>query len=237
MLTKARGFFARALELDRANIGALIGAAVVDLSVAWSYRTDDPRPLWAAAEAKLSKALAAAPNNAMAHLCMGLVLVATNRAARGIEELEWALALDPNLAAARHGMGMARTFGGRAEEAEAHILEALRLSPRDTGITGWFLLAGSAKALLGEYEAAVGWLRKSIDANRNTHWAYFYLAACLAHLGRLDEAREELKAGLAVNPNFTIKRFHASAESDNPVFLAQRERVIEGMCKAGVPEQ
>jgi TolB-like protein/class 3 adenylate cyclase/Tfp pilus assembly protein PilF len=236
ILAKARGFFTRALELDRANIGALIGAAVVDLGVAWSYHTDDPRPLWAPVEAKLSEALATAPNNAGAHLWIGHVLIATNRAARGIEELERALALDPNLAGAPHGMGLAHTSGGRAEQAEARVLEALRLSPRDTGITAWFLLAGSAKAFLGEYQAATGWLRKSIDANRNNPWAYFYLAACLAHLGRLDEAHEELKAGLAVNPNFTIKRFQAAAESDNPVYLAQRERVIEGMRLAGAPE-
>jgi TolB-like protein len=236
LLAKARGFFERALELDPDNVLALVGVAAVDVYDAWSYHTDDPRPLWAAAEAKLSKALAAAPNNARAHLYMGQVLVATNRATRAIDEFARSLALDPNLAATRHGMGMTHAFGGRAEEAEAHVLEALRLSPRDIGITSWFLLAGSAKALLGEYEAAVGWLRKSIDANRNNPWTYFYLAACLAHLGRLDEARGELKAGLVFNPNLTIKRFRAGAESDNPVFLAQRERIIEGMRLAGVPE-
>ena len=70
--------------------------------------------------------------------------------------------------------------------------------------------AGLAKALLGDYEQALtpGY-RKSIDANRNNPWAFFYLAACLAHLGRLDEARQEVKAGLAVNPKFTIARCRA----------------------------
>ena len=53
------------------------------------------------------------------------------------------------------------------------------------------LHAGYAKACLGDYEAALGWLRKSIDANRNTPWTYFPLASCLAHLGRLDEARRK----------------------------------------------
>jgi tetratricopeptide (TPR) repeat protein len=234
-LAKARGFFERVLDSDRANIGALIGAAITDLRVAWSYQTDDPRPLWAAAEAKLSKALAAAPNNARAHLYMGQLLVATNRAQRGIEEYERALALDPSLAAARGAMGLAHVYIGRAEETEAHVLEALRLSPRDSVISVWLLHVGSSKAFLGEYDAAVVWLRRSIDANRNNPWSYFYLAACLAHLGRLDEAREELKSGLAVNPNFTIKRFHAAAESDNPVFVAQHKRVIEAMRLAACP--
>ena len=113
----------------------------------------------------------------------------------------------------------------------------MRLSPRDTNLPAWLLHVGGAKAYLGEYEAAAGWLRKSIDANRNTFWAYFVLASCLAHLGRLDEARQELKNGLVVNPNFTIKRFHAAAESDNPVFVAQHARVAEGMRMAGAPEE
>ncbi len=236
-LAKARGFYGRALELDPGNIGALLGAALADSQIAWSYQTDDPGPLWAAAEAKLSKALAAAPNNARGHYYMGLVLVATNRAQRGIEEYERALALDPNLASARSSMGMAYVFIGRAEETEAHILEALRLGPPDTDISFCFAHIGYAKAYLGEYEAALGWLRKSVDANRNNPWTYFHVAGCLAHLGRLDEARKELKAGLAVNPSFTLRRFRAGAESDNPVYLAQHARVIEGMRLAGAPER
>jgi hypothetical protein len=40
-----------------------------------------------------------------------------------------------------------------------------------------------------------------------------------------------------MNPMFTINRFRAGAESDNLTFLTQRERVYEGMRKAGVPEQ
>ena len=236
-LAKARGFYERALDLDRGNIDALVGAAIVDLLDAWSYQIDDSRPLMAAAEQKLSRALATAPNNPRAHLHLGQVLCATNRAMRGIEEFERALALDPNLAAARGAMGLARVFVGHAEEAESHVLEALRLSPRDTAASNWFLHVGTAKAHLGEYEPAVTWLRKSIHANRNNLWTYFPLASCIAHLGRLGEARQELNAGLAVNPNFTVKRYRAAAESDNPVFLAGYERVIEGLRKAGAPEE
>jgi len=144
--------------------------------------------------------------------------------------------VDPNLAEARALMGSALAYMGRAQEAEAHVLEALRLSPRDAMIFEWFLVAGSAKMLLGEFAEASAWLRKSIDANRNRPLAFFLLAACLAHLGRLDEARREVKAGLTVDPDLTLRRFRAGAQSDNAVYLAQRARVIEGMRLAGVPE-
>ena len=79
----------------------------------------------------------------------------------------------------------------------------------------------------------------SIEANRNHPFAYFVLAAALAQLGRLDEARSAVKAGLALNPTFTVSRARAAwtARSDNPTYLAQLEPIFEGLRKAGVPEQ
>jgi len=60
----------------------------------------------------------------------------------------------------------------------------------------------------------------------------------LARLGELDEARATVQAGLALDPNFTIRRFRdaTDARSNIPTFLAWRDRVIEGMRIAGVPE-
>jgi Flp pilus assembly protein TadD len=40
--------------------------------------------------------------------------------------------------------------------------------------------------------------------------AYFYLAAAFAQLGRLDEARSAVKAGLALNAASTIARARAN---------------------------
>jgi hypothetical protein len=65
------------------------------------------------------------------------------------------------------------------------------------------------------------------------------LGAALAQLGRLDEGRSAVKAGLALNPAYSISRARASwtAMSDDPAYLATVEPVLEGMRKAGVPEQ
>jgi hypothetical protein len=35
---------------------------------------------------------------------------------------------------------------------------------------------------------------------------------------------------------FTIGRFRAGAASDNPTYLSQRERLVDGMRMVGVPE-
>jgi len=39
-----------------------------------------------------------------------------------------------------------------------------------------------------------------------------------------------------LDPSFTIHRFRHSAASDDPTYLAGRERIIKGMRLAGVPE-
>ena len=96
--------------------------------------------------------------------------------------------------------------------------------------------AGFAKLSLGRDEEAAVWLLRSIDANRNHPLSHFILAAAQAHLGRMSEAQAAAKAGLRLNPTFTLRRFRAGAFSDNPTYLAQRERAYQGMRKAGVPE-
>jgi TolB-like protein len=237
LLAQARRLYERALELDGGNVDALVGIGAVDAVFGTAYMADDPTPLIASAESALARALAVAPNHARALWIMGYLHCATHRASRGMEELERALAIDPNFARAHGTMGLAQIFVGRGGETEAHVLEALRLSPRDAYVGYWFLYVGSAKAHLGRHEEGLAWLRRSINANRNNPWAFFIFAASLALLGRLDEARLEARAGLAVDRKFTIARFRAAVESDNPVYLAQRERLIEGMRLAGVPEE
>ena len=98
-------------------------------------------------------------------------------------------------------------------------------------------VAGAAKHLLGRDEEAVAWLRRSIEANRNFRNAHLFLAAALAQLGRLDEARAAVQATLTLDPIFTIRRLHAAAWGDNPTYMVQRERVYEGLRKAGLPEE
>jgi TolB-like protein/tetratricopeptide (TPR) repeat protein len=235
-MAQARGFFERALVLDPKNVEALVGMANVDADSAGGFMTDDRGARLAVAEMTVLKALSMAPQHAMAHMQLGFIQIQTNRTAQGIAECERALALDPNLAGAHAWVGLAKMFMGRGEETEAHIIEALRLSPRDTGAFRWMSIVGLAKLHLSADTEAVPWLRKSIEANRNASLVHFWLAASLALLGQVDQARAAAQAGLAVNPDFTIRRYRAGAPSDNPTFLAKRERIYEGMRMAGVPE-
>ncbi len=235
-VAQARSFFDRALAADPNNVDALVGSAVAEAVEGANSFVTDPMAAFAAAEAKLTKALSSVPDHALGHMTLGLVEIFTKRAAQGIAECEHALALDRNLASAHAFIGYGKIYIGLAEETEAHIGEALRLSPRDTSAYIWMYAAGAAKNRLGSWEQAITWFRRAIEANRNYPIGYFGLAAALAQLNRLDEAHSAVKAGLALNPNFSISRARAlwTAIADDPTYLAQLEPVLDGLRKAGV---
>jgi TolB-like protein len=234
-IEQARSFYERALALEPGNVEALVGTALVNFGIGTNFLTDDRMVQLTAAEAAVTKALSLAPNHAVAHFALGLVQIFTNRAAQGIAQCERALALDRNLARAHAMIGTAKFYLGRGGETEAHIEQALRLSPRDTLVFIWALFVGLAKFWQGADADAIVWLRRSLEANRN-HITHFNLAAALALVGELDEARATAQAGLALYPSFSIRRFRTNTPSNNPVYLAGRERVYEGMRLAGVPE-
>jgi TolB-like protein/Tfp pilus assembly protein PilF len=238
-LARARSLFDRALAADPDNIEALVASAGVDvLAGALSYEAD-LKATFAAAEAKLSKALSSAPDHALGHMMLGAVGIWTRRTEEGIAECEHALALDRNLAEAHANIAIAKIFTGRADETEGHINEALRLSPRDTFAFGWLNVTALAHIHLGSYGQAAACARRSIEANRNFPLPYFVLGGALARLGRLDEARSTVRAGIALNPTYAISRVRADwrAMSDNPTYLTQAEGVLECMREAGVPEE
>ena len=237
-IDRARGFFERALALDPDNLDAALGKAAADFLAAVSYSVDDKIERLHSIEAQLNRVLSQSPNNAGAHFLMGRILnQTTNRQAQAIEEFNRALTLNPNLASAHALIGLAKLYEGHPEETEGHVLEALRASPRDTDAYFWVGWMAEAKLYLGAYEDALNLCHRSIELNRNYPNARFtYCAAILVELGRLDEAKSEVKAALAINPYFTLRRYRADAQSDNPVFLKGRERIIEDMRKAGVPE-
>jgi tetratricopeptide (TPR) repeat protein len=236
-MARARDFFVRALALDSDNIEAAVAAAHVDFAMGASHMTDDGPAHFSAAENALNSVLLRAPHHPRAHMLLGAVQIRTNRAAKGIAECQQALALDRNLADAHGFLGLGKHALGRDEEVEGHIQEALRLSPRDTRAFLWFMFVGTAKLHANAGLEALDWLRRSVEANPNYTLSHFNLAGALAMMGDLREARSSAEAGLALDPNFTIRRYRMNAWiRANPGWLARRERFYEGMRMAGVPE-
>jgi adenylate cyclase len=83
---------------------------------------------------------------------------------------------------------------------------------------------------LRRFDEAVAITKKALRQNQSYPPTYRALASALAHLGQDAEAREAVARLLEFDPAFTISGWIALAGQTNS------KLVIEGLCKAGLPE-
>jgi adenylate cyclase len=110
-----------------------------------------------------------------------------------------ALALNPSYAQGWFRSGVLRHFSGQHDLAIEHLETALRLSPRER--TGTPLTAmGMAYLCKHQFDKAASKLLLAIQDNPGSPLPYRGLAACYAHMGRLDEARAIVAKLRAITP-------------------------------------
>ena len=113
-----------------------------------------------------------------------------------------ALALNPNYARGWHISGMLRNWAGQPDIAIEHLEASLRLSPRAR--VGMSLSTiGVAHFFARRFDDAVPKLLLGIQDDPRFPQAHRFLAACYAHMGRLDEARESVDRLRAITPVVT----------------------------------
>jgi len=110
-----------------------------------------------------------------------------------------ALAFNPNYARGWHISGILRVWAGQADLGIERLEAAQRLSPRAR--IGWgSMVIGMAHFLSRRFDQAVPKLLLAIQEDPGYLETYRYLAACYAHLGRLDEARAVAHRLRAITP-------------------------------------
>jgi adenylate cyclase len=100
-----------------------------------------------------------------------------------------ALALNPNFARGWQVSGAVRLYAGEPDIAIEHTESSLRLSPRARAGPA-FSIIGFAHFISRRFNDAVPKLLLAIQENPSAPAPYRVLAACYAHMGRLDDARE-----------------------------------------------
>jgi TolB-like protein/class 3 adenylate cyclase/cytochrome c-type biogenesis protein CcmH/NrfG len=237
-IAAANRLYDQALELDRDNVPALTGLATgLAISVV-SLWTEAREADLRRAEALASRAKALDPHDASCRNAMGFVRRMQNRFDEAISELEAAIRINPNMHLAYDTLGFTKALVGRGEEALSHFADAIRLSPRDPMLFIGYFGFGWAQFLLGNDDQAAEMLRKSIALNPGYSPAHLFLTAAYALQDRIEEAHEAHAAYLRTNPAVnTLTLLRANALSTHPVYMAQRERLYEGMRRAGMPEE
>ena len=174
------------------------------------------------------KAVALDPEDAGCRWVLAYLLAFDRRFAEADAEFTRAVELDPNEADAWTALSDIAVLAGKVEEGLGHIGRAFRLNPHPPG--WYYLVLGQAQYAAGDYRSAADTLRQ--DETYRTSSRRF-LAASLAQLGRLDEARAEAELFLVGNPDFTIRHWVAAEPFRDTATL---EHFVDGYRKAGLPE-
>jgi TolB-like protein/Tfp pilus assembly protein PilF len=166
------------------------------------------------------------PRESRCHTFLGQVHRFRKEYDLAIARLENAVALNPNDALGLVHLAGALAVSGRPEEGIEMARRALKLDPYVK--FAWGSLAVCLYAAR-RYEEALAANRKL--GHERSPWLMAREAACLAQLGRLDEARAQAAEVLRRKPGFSVR-----AEMPHYKHPADAEHLREGLLKAGLPE-
>jgi TolB-like protein/DNA-binding winged helix-turn-helix (wHTH) protein/cytochrome c-type biogenesis protein CcmH/NrfG len=229
----------RALKLNPNNVRALCILAEKFGTRVTGMQSIDRESDVRRADELASRALAVEPNSYHAHHAKARILIGQKRAEEAMIEAERSLRLNPSFIPTYLALCQANLMSGHPEKSIEYANRAMRLSPPDPYLYVFYAQEGLARIVLREDERAVACLRRAVANNPEFPTPVANLAAMLALTGQEAEARETLKEYLSLRGarTRTIAAWRAMAYSDNPIYLASRERIYEGLRKAGMPEE
>jgi len=241
--TEAIALLERAVQLDPYSAKALVSLASLLLDEL--TETDDPRApaTFDRAEALLAKAegLPRQPGYDGVMATRGFLLRYEGRCSEAVTVLRTMIDAYPNAELGHYQLGVCLMVLGRPAEAMPQFEQAIRLDPRSPWINGFYRRMGEASLLLGRYDDAVSWERRSIAADLGAGaeflaHRYLWIAAAHALAGRLEDARGAAAEARRLMPTTTLRGWPTSMWTSwhSTVWLAQLAQVREGLRLAGV---
>jgi len=170
--------------------------------------------------------------NEYAHWGFGFIQLWRRKHELAIAELKRAIELNPNCSLAFGTLGTILSYSGEPEESIKNNEIAIRLNPRDISI--FFRYSGLAMAhfVAGRYSEAVQWARKSVQRKPIWRVGHAVLAASLAQLDLIKEAKAAVDNYLDNIPNETISKLRFLPFKNH----IDARRLEDGLHKAGLPE-
>jgi len=224
----------RATELDPNFAPAYAYGTYVQYQKVIMGWSEDPQENLKVGMALAQKALSLDDKDPIAYFAIGRIHMMEGRHDDSIAALEKAIELNPSFAQSHHGLGMALTLAIRLDEAKAALHMAERLSPRDPILWASTVVHSLACILSRDYEEGLKWARKTIQNPRaKGYWPQAALAANLAHLGQMDEARAAVAAALEAKPDLSLSYLATTLPTREPGGL---DPYLEGLRRAGLPE-
>jgi adenylate cyclase len=189
----ALGFFRQAIGLDSNFAPGYYGCA---LALQWDNWHFSERPFsevqgTARDEARIAVALD--DKDAMAHAVLAHIRMWNGEWEAAISQARTAFALNPNNAFVIGMLGCVLGFGGYHDEALDRLRQAMRASPHDPLTWRWTMWSGAMQFHARQFDAALETYNEAVRRRPEYGHAYGFIAASLAFLGRLEEARAVLE--------------------------------------------
>jgi TolB-like protein len=191
----------RAIERDP-NFGPALGAAAVcHHHFSTIGGIGDPGTHRRAALAYAHRALQASPSDPGTIANVASILGYFGEDIEpAIALIDRALDLNPSFARGWGVSGWLRLWAGHQSVAVEHLQTAIRLSPLDRNATQLFGI-GVARFFERRFDEAIATLLTTLSELPGHAGIYRYLAACYAHAGRLEDAREIVRQLRTITPN------------------------------------
>jgi TolB-like protein/Flp pilus assembly protein TadD len=240
-LLAARDLFNEGLKLQPDNANALAGVATTYvLETINGYHPAGNQQRLQQAETLLAKALAIDPGNIVGMKASAALQRAQGRFDDAITAAKAVIARNPGEPWAYKEVGLSLLYLGQLEQALDWFAKAERFGPYDPGRWSWFDARGQALLLLGRDEDAIRSLRTALEVNPDYLSSYAVLAAAYALKGLDEKAHTALAQYRRSNPDVTVSTFRSLSpvplELTSQTYLKQRERLKDGLRKAGMPE-
>src|SRR5271165_4710042 len=234
----------QALSFDPDNVLALAILSIRFWQPVSHDLSDYPKADLKRGDELVSKALALDPTFAYGHVFKAEILRDQGRFEEANSEAERALALDPTAVDAYAQMAYNGLELGEYEKSLENLDKAIRLSPHDPSLHYWYASKATAHFALEQYEQAIEWARRAIAIDPTFRQSHPVLIAALGWTGRQAEAHDAIQRYLALFPTGpgtlaawkAVKAQKTNSDSD-PRVLEFWDRAIEGLRKAGLPEE
>ncbi len=230
---EAKRLFGKALELEPNYVPALaflVYCHICDVLFGWS---EAPPQSITEARRLARQAASLEENDPWVQCALGLTEFIAKNPDTAIAHYRKAIELNPNFALAYGYLSLQLSYAGEAEDAIEAGHKAIRLSPRDPERFHFNAAISNALFVAERYEEAVTWANMVMAERPETPAGHRALAASLAQLGKIEEARRAMDDLLSITPGVTATLLKNIVYFKKP---ADFDRYIAALCKAGLPE-
>ena len=231
-LSGAEALFRRAVASAPASCDAHYFLAGVLIHQSFMGYASDKKKTSSEAYELAKRAITLDERNEYAHWVMGMIDLYRGNHNKAIAEYQRAIELNPNCSLAYGSLGTAFNYIGEFDKSIRNNEIAIRSDPMDISIAFRFTSIALAHYLAGRYGEAEEWARKAVYRKPSWYMGHTMLAASLAKLNRVKEAKETVDKYLQIFPHARL-----SALKEHP-FKNPNDalRLEDGLRKAGLPE-